>query len=399
MPVFEEAQIWDDNPQPVSGSTAFGFYDNDSQFQSDALNFARWAARRLGYPVVEIEMVDYEFYECFEEAVSEFANQVNQFNIRENRLAVHGMSTDINLTQKAVVNPGVAQVVRLAKAYGAEAGAGGNVTWHSGSVQVTSGRQDYDLKDWAATNEPGKTIEVKRIFHEGRPAISRYYDPFVETGIARNNLMDEFGWGGWQPAIEYVLFPIYEDLLRVQSVELNDQIRRSAYSFEIQNNVVRLFPIPTSSYKLWFQYIIVEERDAVVVQGTTGSMSEESAQMTSSKVQGDYSNINYQEIPYNTINQPGKFWVRKYALACAKETLGNTRAKYQQIPIPNAEVTLDGDTLRSEAQQEKELLLTQLRETLEDASMASQWEKKQAQEDAMSNILKNIPSPQGIWVA
>lgn len=399
MPVFEEAEIWDNNPGTVSGSTAFGFYDNDSVFTKDARNFSIWAARRLGYPVIEIEMVDYEFYECFEESVSEFTNQVNQFNIRENRLAVQGISTDINLTQKTIISPGVSQVVRLAKAYGAEAGAGGNVTWHSGSVEVTAGKQDYDLNDWAAINVNGQPIEIKRIFHEGRPAVSRYYDPFVETGIARNNLMDEFGWGGWQPAIEYVMFPIYEDLLRVQSVELNDQIRRSAYSFELKNNVLKIFPIPTSAYNVWFEYIIITDRDAVTVQGTTGSLSEQNLAASSSQVQSDYSNIQYQQIDYNTINQPGKYWIRKYALACAKETLGHVRGKYQQIPIPNAEVTLDGDTLRSEAQQEKELLITQLRETLEDASMQSQWEKKTAQEEAMSNTLKNIPPPRGIIVA
>jgi len=399
MSVFEESEIWNDNPGQVSGSTAFGFYDNDAIFTKDALNFAKWAARRLGYPVVEIEMVDYEFYECFEESVSEFTTQVNQFNIRENRLAAQGLSTDINLTQKTVINPGLSQVVRLAKAYGSEAGAGGTVTWHSGSVEVHPGTQDYDLKDWAALNVGGKPIEIKRIFHTGRPAVSRYYDPFTETGIARNNLMNEFGWGGWQPAMEYVMFPIYEDLLRVQSVELNDQIRRSAYSFEIKNNVLKLFPVPSSTYNVWFEYIIISDRDAAVVQGTTGSMETQDASSSTSDVQSDYSNIQYQQIEYSSINQPGRFWVRKYGLACAKETLGNVRGKYQQIPIPNAEVTLDGDTLRSEAQQEKEILLTQLRESLEEASMKTQWENKTAQEDAMSNILKNIPPPMAIHIA
>lgn len=390
MPAFEQAPVWEDNPGVVSGSTPFGLYDDDTQFVHDAPNFAKWCARRFGYPVVEIEMVDYDFYACFEESVSEFTNQVNQFNIRENRLAVQGISTDVNLTQKNVINPGLSQVIRLAKSYGSEAGAGGNVTWRKGSLSVTSATQDYDLNQWAIDNVEGKPIEIKRIFHDGRPAVSRYYDPFVETGIARNNLMDEFGWGGWQPAIEYVLFPIYEDLLRVQSVELNDQIRRSAYSFEIKNNQLRLFPRPTTNFNLWFEYIIIEERDNLVVNGSTGSLSESGSSDTSD-VQSDYSNIQYQQIPYSSINQPGKYWVRKYGIACAKETLGLIRSKYQQIPIPNAEVTLDGDTLRSEAQQEKELLLTELRETLEDASMTSQWEKKQTQEDAMSTTLKNIP--------
>ena len=399
MAVFEQAPVWEDDPSAVSGTTSFGFYDDDAQFQRDAPKFAKWAARRLGYPVVEVELVDYDFYDCFEEAISEFTNQVNQFNIRENRLAAQGLSTDINLTQKAIINPGLSHVIRLAKAYGSEAGAGGNVTWHSGSVQLNASKQDYDLNVWADTYVGGRPIEIKRIFHEGRPAISRYYDPFVETGLARNNLMDEFGWGGWQPSIEYVLFPIYEDLLRVQSVELNDQIRRSAYSFELKNNVLRVFPIPTTSYKLWFEYIFIDERDATTVQGTTGSLSSQDTSATSSEVQSDYSNIQYQQIDYRSINQPGKYWIRKYGFACVKETLGSVRGKYQQIPIPNAEITLDGDTLRSEAQSEKEALVTQLRESLEEASMNRQWEKKEAQESAMSSILKNIPPPQGIIVA
>ncbi len=396
-PAFEESIIWDDNPRKVSGSTPFGFYDDDANFVKDAQNFARWCARRFGYPVVEIELIDYDFYTCFEEAVGDFTNQVNQFNIRENRLAAQGMSTDYNLTQKNIVSSGLPQVIRLAHEYGAEAGAGGNVTYHSGSVPLKMGTQDYDLNDWAKTNVGGAEIEIKRIYHEGRPAISRYYDPFVETGIARNNLLDEFGWGGWQPALEYVLFPIYEDLLRVQSVELNDQIRRSAYSFEMKNNVLRIFPIPTSDYKLWFDYIFTEERDQASIQIPSGSTFEEYMSQSYSDTMGDFSNIQYQIIPYSKINQPGLHWIKKYGLACAKESLGNVRGKYQQIPIPNAEVTLDGDTLRSEAQQEKEQLITELRETLEDASMASQWEKKATQDEAMINTLKGVPL--GIYIA
>jgi hypothetical protein len=275
MAVFEEAPVWEDEPGAVSGSTPFGLYDQDPKFQADAPNFSRWSARRLGFPIVEIEMIDVNFYAAYEQAVSDFANQVNQFNIRENRLAAQGLDKNTNLTQKTITGTGLNQVINLAKEYGAEAGAGGNVTWRRGYVEVSQADgQNYDLNAWAAENVSGSAIEIKRVFHEGRPAVSRYYDPFVESGIARNNLMDEFGWGGWQPAIEYVLFPIYEDLLRVQSVELNDEIRRSAYSFELVNNQLRLFPRPTSTFNLWFEYIKISDRDAQAFKVPSGSTYE-----------------------------------------------------------------------------------------------------------------------------
>jgi len=388
MAIFETTTIWNGTPTEVSGSTPFGLYDNDSSFISDAKKFAIWAARRLGYPIINVEMISEDFYACLEESISEFSNQVNQFNIRENRLAAQGLSVGIDLTQKNIYGS-LNQVIRIAKTYGSEVGAGGTVTYRKGYIDITPATQDYDLNSWANTNCEGRPIEIKRIFHYNRPAISRYYDPFVESGLSRNNLLDEFGWAGWQPVVEYVLFPIYEDLLRVQAVEFNDEIRRSGYSFELKNNMLRIFPRPTSSYKLWFEYIFIDERDASVVQSTTGSIQTTSS--SESEVQADFSNIQYQDILYSKINQPGKFWIKKYAFACAKETLGIIRSKYQQIPIPNSEISLDGETLRSEAANEKELLITQLRESLEESSRSRQWEKKQIEEEAITNTLKNVP--------
>jgi hypothetical protein len=33
-----------------------------------------------------------------------------------------------------------------------------------------------------------------------------------------------------------MLMPMYFDVLKIQAIELNDQIRKSAYSFELTNN-------------------------------------------------------------------------------------------------------------------------------------------------------------------
>ena len=74
--VFEESPV---NPYKL---TPFGFYDTDSEFQSEAPQVASFVARRLGYPVVDVELTHRNIYACLEEAITTYSNQVNQFNAR-----------------------------------------------------------------------------------------------------------------------------------------------------------------------------------------------------------------------------------------------------------------------------------------------------------------------------
>ena len=66
--------IWSGSSTFTPGETPFGFYDNDLQFQVDIDKFAVFASRRLGYPIVEIELQDLNFYAAFEEAITTYGN-------------------------------------------------------------------------------------------------------------------------------------------------------------------------------------------------------------------------------------------------------------------------------------------------------------------------------------
>ena len=78
-------------------------------------------------------------------------------------------------------------------------------------------------------------------------------------------------------------------------------------------------------------------------------------------------------------------------MALAKEMLGFIRGKYSSIPIPNAEVTLNGSDLLSAGQTEKEALITELKDTLDTMSRQAQLERKQAESDAMLQQMNKIP--------
>ena len=375
--------IWPGSGSAVSGTTPFALYDTDSDFQTEAPQFATWCARRLGYPIVDIELQDTQFYACMEESISEYSAQVNQFNIRDNLFHLKGQETSSNFTHKRV-KPTLSENIFISEDYGSEAQVGGTVDVKRTAVSVNSGSQTYDLNALIAdASQSGESIEVRRVHYEARPAVTRYFDPYASTGFGTYNMLDGFGFGSYSPAITFVLQPMYADLLRIQAIEFNDQIRKSAYSFELRNNQLRLFPIPTESGSLWVEYVKTSDRDNPLRTRYSGSAD----------VVSDYSNAKYDFMVYNKINDVGKQWIRKYGLALAKELLGIIRSKYGTIPIPNADVSLDGDTLRAEASAEKEQLVEQLRETLEQTSRKAMMEAQRDEGDYQQDTLKKVPYP------
>jgi hypothetical protein len=364
------------------GQTPFGTYDNEYQFQDDAPKVAIWCARRLGYPIQNVELIDDNFYACFEESVSEYGSQVNQFNIRNNLDTLKGNPTGTNYSGKLVEGTNLANIIAISDGYGTLVGAGGNTDIKKGYIDLVPGQQEYDLDSlWADVSESGNRIDITRVFYEATPAINRFFDPYSVSGQGTLNLIDEFGFGSFSPASQFMLMPIFEDLLRIQAIEFNDQIRKSTHSFNIVNNKLQIFPLPTSNNtpkRMYFEYMV---RNEFIANSTS----------VKDNVVSDYSNIGYDFIPYQTINDVGRQWIRKYTLALAKELLGAIREKYSSIPIPGAEISLDGAALRAEASTEKETLITQLRENLEELSRKTQFENRNNEANQHQEMLRKVP--------
>ena len=377
---MSQSRVWTGTATFVTGSsTPFGLYDNDSNFQSDAPKVATWCAQRLGYPIVDVELISSSFFAVFEEATSEYSAQVNQFNIRNNMGALEGQPTSSNFTNQSVLGSELNNVITISEAYGTQTNVGGRIDIKKGSVVVQAGNQNYDLQElWADVSESGERIDITRVYYESTPAISRFFDPYSVSGQGTLNLIDEFGFGSFSPAAQFILMPMYEDMLRIQAIEFNDQFRKSAFTFNIVNNKIQIFPIPTKTERLWFEYMVKKD----FREGNT---------IITPNVVSDYSNVGYQFQQYSKINDVGKQWIRKYTLALAKELLGAIREKYSTIPIPGSDVSLDGAALRAEAQTEKEALVTQLRENLEEVSKKTRMENESNMVEQQQKIIRSVP--------
>jgi hypothetical protein len=372
--------IWTGTSTFAIGQTPFGFYDNDLEFRVDADKVADFCARRLGYPLTEIELQSGSFYTAFEEAITAYGNELYAYKVRENYLSLEGASSN-QQSNNQLITPNLATYVRLSEQYGVEAGVGGNVTWHSGSIDLVNNQQEYDMTTWAAANanlSANDSIEIKRIFYEAPPAITRYFDPYAGSGQGTIGIMDSFGWGSYSPAINFMMMPINYDLQVMQAIEFNDQIRRSNYSFELINNKLKLFPIPNGSLsKLYFQYIKKSDRNNPYENGTDKITN--------------ISNVPFTNPSYKLINSIGRQWIFEYTLAIVKEILGYVRGKYDTIPIPDSNVTLNHGDLISAATAEKTALIEKLRTYLDETSKDKLMERKDKEADYLQNQLNRVP--------
>jgi hypothetical protein len=367
----------------TAGKTPFGFYDSDTTFVTEADKVVTWCARRLGYPIENIELQDIQFYAAFEESITTYGNEVYQWKVRENYLSFEGTSTGSAFNNQ-VITPTLGTQIRIASTYGSEAGSGGTTKYYTGSLPMTPGQQDYDLNAWAAQSaslQPGDSIEIKRVFNDFPPAIVRYFDPYAGTGTGIQSLLETFNFGAYSPGINFMLMPLNFDLMKIQAIELNDQVRKSAYSFDLVGNQLRLFPIPQNPGNILIHYIKKSERNQPFISGSATNLIT------------NVSNVPYQNPVYSQINSIGRQWVYQYTLAVVKETLAYVRGKYTSVPIPGAEVTLNQQDLLTDARAEKAALLEQLRATLDESSRNKQMEKRASEEDYLQKTLNNVPMP------
>ena len=366
-----------------SNPTPFGFYDADTDFITDADKVSTWCAQRLGYPLVDIELQSINFYSCFEEAINEYGAQLYNFQIINSFHTLEGNTTGSNLNDK-LITPNLGSTVNISEQYGSETdGGGGDYELQRGTLDVKRGdTQRFDLLSNMSSSISGsEDVYIKRIYHYAPAAINRYFDPYAGTGTGIQSLMQTFGFGNFSPGVNFMLMPIYFDILKLQAIEFNDQVRKSAYHFQIINNrYLKLFPIPNRNYTLHFDYVLK-------------SVANNPVKNTSNNLITDISNVPYTNPTYKHINQPGRQRIRRYSLALAKEMLGGIRGKYQSLPIPGESTTLDYARLLSEASGEKTALIEELNKVLEETTRVKQLERQEQEAELTQKTFYKVPYP------
>lgn len=394
MPTFAQTQ----NPTP------FGTFDADTQFQSDADKMVTWVKRAMGDDILSVELTKKQIWSCFEEAVFEFSAIINTYHAKSNLHNLLGQATGtLTGMQQMYFRDNLEFLVRQADAYAFEAGVGGAYDSVSGSIQLSGGRQDYDiyteLKDANGNplfNHPlntGGRMKIREVFHFSPNAAYRFFD----TTAAVNYLNNEFSFESFTPETIFYVLPVFEDILRAGMLDVSHRVRRSNYSYKIVGRNIRIYPTPANDSRKLFMRV-------QFAPSVTGSLvSYNSASMSSSGSLGDttlygvsnLSNVPFGTLNYSQINSIGKQWIKQYCFARCKELLGLIRTKFTSVPIPDGELTMNGQELITAGKEMKDALKADLKEQLDSMTYDKLQEMQTLKSENLMKQLKMIPIPGG----
>ena len=400
----------------TSEATPFGIYDLDDHFQHEADKMVVYVKRKLGDDILSVELTNKQIWANFEESVLKYSKIINQHQAESYMSNMMGISTGSLEDNGEKVGPhGKEQqfpretleyLTRRAEPYAEQAGIGGAYNTLSGTIKLTQGRQDYDIySDLKTTDSSGNEVAVMsdayldpanttklnhaskgklriyEVFHFSPQAAYRFFD----TTSAVNYLNNQFAFESFTPETVFYVLPVFEDYLRAGQLDISNRIRRSNYSYKIHGTHIRIYPTPTKDNPLNLFLRVGFPSDPFKPAFNDDSIFGVS----------NISNIPFGNIRYKGTNSIARHWIREYTLALCKETLGLVRSKFSSVPIPGADLQMNGSELISQGREDQDKLKTSLGEQLEKLTYQKLLETDAAQSEQMQNILKRIPVPNG----
>ncbi len=383
----------------TTNPTPFGLFDSDTSFQSEADNSVTFVKRKLGDDVLSVELTKKQIWANLEEATMEFSAILNQYQAKSQLVQFLGMPTTgskgaMSGSEGKYPRENLDFLARFAEPYADQAGVGGSYNMMSGSIELRSNTQDYDiyseLKDASGNlifssslNPLRSKLQISEVFHFSPQAAYRFFD----TTSAINYLNNEFSFESFTPETIFYVLPVFEDILRAGQLDLSNRVRRSNYSYKVIGTKIRLFPMPTGEpptpSKLWIRVKFFSDPLNPSYQDDT--------------IRGvsNLSDIPFGELKYSNINSIGKQWIRQYCLALSKELLGLIRSKFSTVPIPGSDLSLNGDALITQGREDQNNIKTQLKEMLETMTYDKLAETQASRAEFINKQLKYVPMPNG----
>lgn len=392
------------NVSNVAASLPLGVYAGSAEFLSGAAAQVAFTYKRLGGDVLDIELTEENVYANFEDAVLEYSYLINIHQTKNIIGSALGGATgsfthtgqlqegdSLSGSNVALTYPRFSfeTSFRIGDAFATEAGVGGRVDIYSASFDTVADQQDYDLQAILenSTEYSGtvgtKRVKIRDVFYITPRQMWRFYGYYGGLNVVGNY----HTYGQYADDSTFQVIPAWQNKLQAISYEDHLYTRTSHYSYEIINNKLRIYPIPdtVSPDKFWFRFTV----DSYNIWEDSNDGGQKGV--------NNMNTLPFENIPYENINSIGKQWIRRFALALSKETLGQIRGKFGgNVPIPGENVSLNASDLLSQAKEEQQTLRDELKTILDELTYPKLVASDKEMADNAKSIMTEVPS--GIFV-
>ena len=396
----------------VEGSLAYGIYtaggDTEAEvrsFISGAVDQVAYVYNKLGGNVLDLEITPQNVYNAYEEACLEYSYIINTHQAKNVLSDMLGNTTGSfdqdgefsgNYTTKANLKYPRFQLgfaMHVGRGASLHAGVGASQTLYSASFAAVRDQQDYDLQaiiysasldsDSLFYNKVGKNaVTIQKVYFKSPASSWRFFG-----GNAVGTLGNLSTYGMYADDSTFEIVPAWQNVLQAMTYENDLHVRASHWSFKVNNNKIRLYPIPNGVEpdRFWVDFRVAED-----------AFTEEADRMYGADGVNNMNALPFPNMPYQNINSIGKQWIRRFCLSLCKETLGQVRSKLGAIPIPGDSVTLNGPALVSEAKEEQSSLREELKTVLDELVYGKLAEGDAQMQQNINQVMAGIPY--GIYV-
>ena len=389
----------------VASALAYGIYSGSAHFISGAVDQVAYVYNKLGGNILDLEITTDNVYNAYEEACLEYSYLVNTHQAKNVLSDLMGNTTGTfhqdgeftgSFNTKANLKFPRFQLgyaTHIARGASLHVGVGASQAIYSASFSASRDVQDYDLQAiiYSASltssqpfyNKVGSgSVTIHNVYYKTPRAAWRF---FGGTSVGTVGNLSTYGM--YADDANFQIVPAWQNVLQAYAYEEDMNVRASHYSFEINNNRLRIFPTPdgTNPEKFWVKFRVSED-----------AYEQEDDRTYGADGVNNMSTLPFPNVPYENINSIGKQWIRRFALSLSKETLGQVRSKISSIPIPGNDVTLNGSALISEAKEEQNSLREELKAVLDELVYGKLAEGDAALQESLNTVFKNIPH--GIYV-
>ena len=313
------------------------------------------AKHRLGAPIRKIQLEEEQMDSLLEIATEDYVEYIQNYITEHQWPALISLDiTEADLT-RAFITRGQDFVTQYTYSYskivGLGAGEGGFVL-----------KKDYvELKRNVQIYEIPANREINEVLWFTPSTIDQsIIDPFI--GVWSNNFGGEYiGLGS------YYIMPAFDILMRASDRNLKNRLIKSELIYKVTNapdgkKFLHLMNTPGSNFdfrgslfaqgKVWYWYYDIN--------GNKDDCLQKNKDIIKSPADVPFDNMSFDDL-----NEPSKVWVRRYFIALAKETLGRVRGTFGgKIPVPDANMEIEYQSLLSEGKDEMITLKKELEERL-----------------------------------